>query len=338
MKYRVLGRTGIRVSEVGFGAWGIGGRTAGETSYGETDDRVSLDALARAFDVGINFFDTSSVYGRSEHLIGQTFCNRRDRVVIATKVGFIAYDQPPDYSPAFIRRSLEESLRRLRSDYVDLLQLHNPALDVLERDGSVLQTLEALQREGKIRAYGMSFKSPGECVTGIQQYAVPVVQANLNMMDLRALDSGLLDVAARHQVAVIARTPLCFGYLSGTIGQNTSFNKGDHRRRWPQEQHNRWVQGARSLFGAVPVPAGQTHTQVALRFCLSFPVVATVIPGILTPAQADENAAASDHGSLSTDQVGRVREINSEMDFVVRRPSPPGQSDSHKQDAGGPSH
>mgnify|MGYP001565837740 CR=1 FL=1 len=332
MKYRVLGRTGIRVSEIGFGAWGIGGCTPGDTSYGETDDCVSRDALARAFDVGINFFDTSNVYGRSEHLIGDTFRDRRDRVVIATKAGFTAYDRPPDYSPAHIRRSLEESLRSLHSDYVDLLQLHNPTLDVLGEDRGALQTLEALQREGKIRAYGMSFKSPEECVTGIREHAIPVVQANLSMMDLRALDCGLLDVAVQHQAAVIARTPLCFGFLSGKVGEDTSFSEGDHRRRWSQEQRNRWAEGARRLFDAVSIPVDQTHTQVALRFCLSFPAVATVIPGILTPEEASENAAAGDYGPLLADQVGHVIEINRSMDFVVKRPLPLDQPGGHKPD------
>src|SRR5215203_5260822 len=126
MKYRALGRTGLTVSEIGFGAWGIGGRTVGQTSYGDTDDATSLAALGRALDRGITFFDTSSAYGNghSEALIGRAFASSRQRVVIATKAGYEAWDRPPDFSAAAIVASAESSLARLRTDYIDLFQLH----------------------------------------------------------------------------------------------------------------------------------------------------------------------------------------------------------------------
>src|SRR6185295_5584920 len=157
MKYRALGRTGLSVSEIGFGAWGIGGRTVGETSYGDTDDRTSLVALRRALDRGITFFDTSSAYGEghSEALIGEAFAARRDKVVIATKAGYDSWDKPPDFSPGAVVASAERSLARLRSDYVDLLQLHNPPAQAL-REGGVREALTRLQSSGKIRAWGVS--------------------------------------------------------------------------------------------------------------------------------------------------------------------------------------
>src|SRR5919197_1411698 len=134
MKYRPLGRTGLVVSEIGYGAWGIGGRTAAETSYGDTDDRVSLAALARALDLGITFFDTSAAYGdgHSEQLIGQAVKARRAEVVIATKAGYESWERAPDFSSAGIIASTERSVQRLGSDYVDLLQLHNPPIEILE--------------------------------------------------------------------------------------------------------------------------------------------------------------------------------------------------------------
>src|SRR5882724_10158294 len=128
MKYRQLGATGLQVSEIGFGTWGIGGRTEGETSYGDTDDGASRDALGAALDRGVTFFDTSNVYGdgHSETLIGEALGPRRNQVVLATKAGFVGYQVPADFSPANLRASLFGSLRRLRTDVVDLLQLHNP--------------------------------------------------------------------------------------------------------------------------------------------------------------------------------------------------------------------
>src|SRR5215831_9474916 len=135
MKYRPLGQTGLTVSEIGFGSWGIGGVTAGATSYGKVGDSDSRDALRRAFDLGVTFYDTSNLYGagHSENLIGQAFGRCRERVVIATKAGRSDYATEA-YAPEAIRASVEGSLRRLRTDYVDVVQLHSPSsLEVLKQ-------------------------------------------------------------------------------------------------------------------------------------------------------------------------------------------------------------
>ena len=162
MNYRSLGRTGLVVSEIGFGAWGIGGRTVSQTSYGDTDDRTSLAALARAHDCGITFFDTSAAYGNghSEALIGEALGGVRHKAVLATKAGYEAWDRPPDFSAAAIVASAERSLGRLRTDYLDLLLLHNPPLDVLLA-ADVREALARLVASGKIRAWGASCQGAG---------------------------------------------------------------------------------------------------------------------------------------------------------------------------------
>jgi aryl-alcohol dehydrogenase-like predicted oxidoreductase len=320
MKYRALGRTGLDVSEIGFGAWGIGGRTVGTTSYGDTDDSTSLAALDRALDRGINFFDTSSAYGNghSEALIGQAFAAKRERVVIATKAGYDAWDKPPDFSPAAVVASAEASLRRLRTDYIDLFQLHNPAHDAL-RAPELREALAGLQKAGKIRAWGVSAKSPVEAIEALNEFDVAVVQANFNMMDVRALD-GLLAEVARHQAGFIGRTPLCFGFLSGTISKETVFPPGDHRLGWSRAQLDNWIDGAADLLAAVKAAPGREGAQSALRFCLAFPAISSVIPGILTPAEAEENVRASDLGPLPEAAVEAVLEINRKRQFFVARP------------------
>ncbi len=320
MKYRALGKTGLRVSEIGFGAWGIGGRTVGTTSYGDTDDRTSLAALSQALDRGITFFDTSSAYGNghSEELIGQAFEGKRDRVVIATKAGYDAWDKPPDFSPSAVVASAEASLRRLRTDVIDLFQLHNPPQEIL-RSAELRDTLSALQKAGKIKAWGVSAKSPVEAVDALREFDVAVVQANFNMMDVRARD-GLLDEVGRRDAGFIGRTPLCFGFLSGAIAKDTSFPPGDHRLGWSQAQLDNWIDGAADLLAAVGATPGREGARSALRFCLAFPEVSTVIPGILTPAEADENAAASDLGPMQSDAVQKVLQINRQRKFFVAQP------------------
>ena len=244
MNYRALGRTGIVVSEIGFGAWGIGGRTVNQTSYGDTDDGTSLAALARAHERGITFFDTSAVYGNghSEALIGQALTGVRHEVVVATKAGYEAWDRPPDFSAVAIVASTERSLGRLRSDYVDLLFLHNPPLDVLMA-ADVRDALARLVASGKIRAWGASTKGPADALEALWACDVPVIQANFNMMDVRASTSGLFEEATRRGAGFVARTPLCFGFLSGLIGHDTTFPPGDHRAGWPRAQLENWVDG-----------------------------------------------------------------------------------------------
>ncbi len=323
MNYRTLGRTGLDVSEIGFGAWGIGGRTIAETSYGDTDDKASLAALARALDRGITFFDTSPAYGdgHSEELIGQAFAGCREKVVIATKAGFETWDRPPDFSPDALVASTERSLRRLGSDYVDVLLLHNAPVDGLHAD-DLRQSLERLKSSGKIRSWGASTKSPADALRALAGGDVPIIEANFNMMDVRAVTSGLFDEIARRNVGFIARTPLCFGFLSGLIDRDTVFPAGDHRRGWSAAQLACWIDGAQDLLAAVPAAPGPSGVLAALRFCLAFPQVSSVIPGILTPAEADQNAAASDLGPLDGKAVTDILAINRTRQFFVGTAKP----------------
>jgi aryl-alcohol dehydrogenase-like predicted oxidoreductase len=318
MRYRPLGKTGLQVSEIGFGAWGIGGRTVEQTSYGDTDDRTSLAALDRALECGITFFDTSAAYGNghSEVLIGQAARGRRSRAVIATKAGYEAWDRAPDFSPSAIVATTERSLTRLGTDYLDLLQLHNPPLDVVTSP-AVREALMGLVENGKIRAWGVSAKGPDEALQALRACDIAVIQANFNMMDVRVLSSGLLAEVERLGVGFVARTPLCFGFLSGTIGHDSVFPEGDHRARWPRAQLANWVDGAADLLAAIATPPGEAAAQAALRFCLSFPAVSTTIPGIMRPGEADQNAAASIWGPLPPHAIEAILEINRNRRFFV---------------------
>ena len=318
MNYRSLGRTGLVVSEIGFGAWGIGGRTVSHTSYGDTDDRTSLAALARAHECGITFFDTSAAYGNghSEELIGTAFVGTRHRVVVATKAGYEAWDRPPDFSAAAIVASTERSLHRLRTDYLDLLLLHNPPLDVLLA-ADVREALARLVTSGKIRSWGASAKGPADGLAALRDGDVPVIQANFNMMDVRAVTGGLFEEVRRQNAGFVARTPLCFGFLSGTVTRETRFPPGDHRLGWSSAQLANWIDGAKDLLEAVSASPGTAGVQAALRFCLAFPEVSSTIPGILTPAEASQNAAASGLGALPQDAVAAVLEINRNRQFFV---------------------
>lgn len=315
-----MGRSGIVVSEIGFGAWGIGGVTEGATSYGATDDLASLRAIGRALDLGITFFDTANVYGdgHSEHLLGQAFKGRRGDVVIATKAGFATFSAAPDYSPAAVRKSLEGSLRRLGTEYVDLFQLHNPTPEWLAAHPDTLDELSRLQREGKVRHIGVSVKGPAEALAMIDLFPFTAVQANFNMLDIRARESGLFDRLAAAGVGFIARTPLAFGFLTGALTGEEEFAPEDHRSRWSREQRRLWADGARELHACCSEASSAGPAECALRFCLSYPEVTTCIAGMLSADEVEVNARASAAGPLDTTSCERIEALHRTRSFIAR--------------------
>lgn len=320
MKYRQLGRTGLMVSEIGFGGWGIGGLTPGATSYGEVSNSASLDALLRALDLGVTFYDTSNLYGsgHSEELLGQAFGRCRDRVVIATKVGRSDYDTEA-YAPEQLRACLEGSLRRLRTDHVDVVQVHSPSSMEALKQYDVMGTLGHLKAEGKVRAVGISVKAPAEGIPALIELGAEVVQINFNLVDQRATEGGFLAVVEQHGAGVVARTPLCFGMLSGKVLPETVFDARDHRSLWSREQIARWIEASNMFVKAVAEGGGQSQAQVALRFCLSYPAMSTTIPGMLKASEVEENVVASELGPLSDTKLAEIVEIYRNNDFFVRR-------------------
>lgn len=309
LHYRPLGSTGITVSAIGFGAWGIGGCTPGATSYGETDDRESLRALNAAFDGGITFYDTSSVYGdgHSEELIGECFDGRRGDVVIATKAGITSSYRGYDFSPAALRASLEGSLRRLRSDYVDVFQLHNGSPEIVMGGPEVAELMQRLVAEGKVRCWGISTFSPEDALALVDVAGVGCFQVNCNLLDWRAVDTGLPGSAARRGIGIIARTPLAAGFLAGAVAEDTVFAANDHRSRWQRERIATWVEAARSVAEAAGVPDNAAkRAALALRFCLSVEGVATVIPGMLTRSEVQASVAACEQGPLERDVMRSI--------------------------------
>ncbi len=298
MQYRRLGRTDLEVSEIGFGAWAIGGNKHGH-SYGPTDNTESMHAIAKAFELGCTFFDTADLYGHglSEKLLGQALQTHRQECIIATKVGGDFYHGPfrKNFDPEYIRFAVEKSLERLRTDYIDIYQLHNPPLMMLER-GAHYEVLEELKQQGKIRHYGVSVHDAYEGVMAIQTGRPAVIQVEYNIFRQEPRED-LFDVATEHDTGLIIRSPLSSGMLSGKYTASTDFTEGDIRTTWPAEYLALQAQIAeKARFLVTPE---RTLAQASLRFVLDAPAVSVVIPGIKTLAQAIENFAVSAMPPLS---------------------------------------
>lgn len=308
MRYRTLGRTGLKVSEVGFGAWAIGGNDHGN-SYGPTNDRVSVAAVERAIDLGCTFFDTADVYGwgHSEEVLGEALADHRQDVAIATKVGgdFYHGGVRMNFSAAYIAFALERTLQRLRTDYVDVYQLHNPPLQMMG-DPDTYEVLEQLQAENKVRHFGVSVHAPLEAIMAIQSGKASVVQLPFSLFRQEWIDE-VFSLAAKYKVGIIAREPLGNGFLTAKYADGARFPSGDIRSHWPPEMIKGQVRAAQALKEEFATN-GRTMAQAALKFVLAFPEVSVAIPGAKTPAQVEENAGASEAADFTNDEVRRARD------------------------------
>jgi len=314
MRYRMLGRTGLKVSEVGFGAWAIGGPAelgGTQIGWGDVDDGVSIRAVHAALDAGVNFIDTADSYGcgHSEEVLAKALGGRRDEVIIATKFGSRidpTGNWVKDFSGGWIPQAVEASLTRLETDYIDLIQCHSPwALEALTDD--TFAALETLRDAGKIRHVGVSVKQTEHGVPILRRWPqVEVIQVVYNILS-RQPETDLLPLAQERNVGIIGRVPLASGFLTGKFAPDVTFPENDHRRRsYPPEKARRVVEAVEKL-RFLERDGTKSMAQAALQFCLSHLSVSTVIPGGKTPEQAGDNAAASDGVLLTEDELARIR-------------------------------
>jgi aryl-alcohol dehydrogenase-like predicted oxidoreductase len=285
MQYRLLGRSGIRVSAIGFGAWQLN-----NPLWGGPDEAASLRLVQAALDGGCNFFDTAPGYGdgASERLLGQALQGRRDAAVVCTKFGHGAGAEP-DFSAAGLRPALESSLRRLRTDRVDVLLLHNPPAELLDgaRAADLYAELEALKAEGKLRLFGASVDWAEEL--GMLSRTTPSGAAEVLFNAFHQEPRRAFAAAADAGVGLIAKVPLDSGWLSGKYDERSRFD--GIRDRWTPEVVARRAALVRELRGLLPVGVSLAHA--ALRFVLAQRGIATVIPGAKDPAQLEANLAAA---------------------------------------------
>ena len=298
MKYRAFGRTGIEVSEVSFGAWAIGG------AWGAVSEEDATAALNAALYAGVNFVDTADVYGdgRSERLIAKVLRDRSADVLVATKIG---RRLQPHVADGYNRRNLtafvERSLGNLKTDALDLVQLHCPPTEVYYRP-EVFGVLDDLKAAGKIRRYGVSVEKVEEAIKAIEYPGVETVQIIFNIFRQRPAEL-FFELARRRQIGVIVRVPLASGLLSGRMTQATTFSEDDHRNF----NRDGTAFDVGETFGGVPfdvglaavealrplLPDGFAMAQLALRWIVMFEAVGCAITGAKNAAQADANVAAS---------------------------------------------
>jgi len=300
MEYRTLGKSGIQVSELGYGCWPVGG------GWGNKDDERDIRSLREAYDKGVTFFDTAMGYGggHSEELLGEAFKGMRDKVVLATKISPKAKPEGPVhevYPPDWIIRCTEESLKRLNTDYLDVQQIHCWR-DHYTEDANWYEAMLKLKVQGKIRSIGVSAEDWewNGAVRIVESGKIDSVQAIYNVFDQQPQER-LFPATIENHVGIIVRVPLFEGLLAGKIHPGHKFVEGDWRGRFLTPE--RLEEAALHLDKLAELLNDETPTLAALslKFCLSHPAVSTVIVGMTSPKHVDANVAVS-NGKLFTEE------------------------------------
>lgn len=306
---RPLGSSGIDATEIGLGLWAQGG------GWGPVDDKASLDAIDVALDAGVNFYDTADVYGmgHSEELLGKAMKGRRDRFIVASKIGWVGYDGERNRSQYDtvdkLVAGVEESLRRLRTDHLELIQCHifypEPNTPVF------IEGFRKLKRDGKVRAFGVSTSDLDHLKTFNAEGDCDALQVDYSILN-RTPEADLFPYCQQHNIGVIVRGPLAMGILTGKFNADATFPDGDFRQAWTtdSDQRKTFLDDLTTVERLDEVTGeNETLAQLALRFVLTHDAVSTVIPGARSPRQAGENIRAGVLGPLDAATLSGIDAI-----------------------------
>jgi len=306
---RRLGKSGIEVTKLGLGLWAIGG-----TEWGETDDKESLDMISAALDLGITFFDTADIYGdgHSETLLGKAMEGRRDKFIVATKIGWAGFDHENRVSvyttvdkPV---AGVESSLKRLGTDYVDLIQchisFHEPNMEIY------IEGFQKLQAQGKVRAYGVStsnYEYLQEFNAGNRMSTLQIDYSILN----RTPEKEIFPYTMASDVGVLVRGPLAMGILTGKFTPESTFGEGDFRQNWVnnEDEHRVFLNDLEKVEKLKPLADDRSLAQVAIQFVMQHPAVTVAIPGAKRISQLKDNLKAALLPELTEDDLKLIDSV-----------------------------
>lgn len=288
-----FGKTNLRVSDVGFGAWAIGGLGWGD----KPDDANAMAALNRAWELGVNFYDTCDAYGNghSELLIGDFLKGKRSETIVVTKGGtnFRVPERSKNFSRDYLMMCLDESLTRMKTDYVDVYLLHVPSSEWQEK-GKVFDTLKEMKKSGKARFVGLAMWGASDTLYAFEhddQDVIEVLECPFNILNKSNIE--VVKIAKERNIAVMTSQPLASGILTGKYGSDTKFADGDNRKGFWTEERFASIQPDMKIIEECVKETGLTMAELALAYNMSYPGIHSVIPGAKNPAQVENNVAAS---------------------------------------------
>ena len=309
------------ISKLGLGCWGLGG-----DSYGKLNEQRAIQLIKFAVKKKINFFDTSNIYGagKSEIRIGKALKNlNRQKLFLASKIGMMPHKPtqwrtPQNFNVNYLKKSFFQSLSRLDTDYLDLIQLHSPPVDVLKNKTKmkkILILLKTLKNKGLVNHLGVSVKSPNDAVFVIKNYKdFKFIQLNFNLMDQRAIDFDVFNLALSKNVNIISRTPLAFGFLSGKVKFK---KKDDHRKKWDYKQINIWQNGMNIFKNCITRKKMNIHF-LALLFSVFHKSIIATIPGMMSEKEIIQNCNFLKLKKLNKKEVDSVRLVYKENNWIAK--------------------
>ncbi len=306
MKYNYIPKLDLNISAIGFGTWPLGG-----DAYGSVNDDESIAALEYAFDKGVNFFDTANIYGNghSEKILTLFARGKREKITISSKAGYQDYGKgSQNFSEQFIAVSIHEILKRLKTDYLDIFFLHSPHRELIA-SGKAHSLLSKLKSSGIIRLGGISVKTADDGLLAVETGQVDLIQVVFNLIDQSAKNNGLLELAYKKKIAIIAKVPLCYGFLTGKYHEGSKFGDNDHRRRFAETEQSEWISRIKA-FDQTCDKGGKTLSQLALQFCLAQESITSTIPGMKTVQQVRENLDAATLPLLTACEIKEIEQNN----------------------------
>lgn len=270
------------ISKFCLGTWSLGGATRGASSYGKITNKEVEDILNLSFENGINIYDTASVYGKSEKILGKFIKDKRNKVKIATKVGCVSYFKNINFKRKTIINNIDLSLKNLRTDYIDVCQLYNP--NPLDKDIlKGFELLKKIQSKGKIKNIGISLQNPMDYIELRKKFDVDMIQCNFNMLDQRIFDNNIINYLKKDNVTIFARTVLNFGFFTENFikKKRIFFKKSDHRSRWNKNQINNWKRFSKNISENFK----QKIEDIAIRFIFSHKHINSAIIGVMNKKQ-----------------------------------------------------
>jgi aryl-alcohol dehydrogenase-like predicted oxidoreductase len=306
---RILGKSGIEVTKLSLGLWAVGG-----SEWGEVEDRDTLDVISAALDMGINFFDTADVYGggHSEELLGQAMQGRRDQFIVATKIGWVGFDGDKGVSAYDtvdkLIAGVETNLRRLQTDYVDVIQCHidfrEPNMDVF------VEGFQKLQAQGKVRAYGVSTSDFAYLQAFNADNRASTLQIDYSILN-RTPEAEIFPYTLTHDLGVLVRGPLAMGILTGKFTRETTFEEGDFRQRWieNEDEYQVFLEDLDKVEKLKALANGRTLAQLAIQFVMAHPAVTVAIPGAKRVAQLEDNIQAALLPPLTAEELALIDSV-----------------------------
>ncbi len=317
MKYRKIGNTKVKISRLSLGTWTLGGKTPGKTSYGYISKKSAKNIIAEAYNLGINYFDTSPTYGFSQEILGDYFKKKREKVFLSSKVGIENYYKKKNFSKKFINKQIFKILKELNTDYIDFIKLYNPdPKDVNLSEG--YEELRRLQERGLIKFIGVSLQSPIDLIKFNKNLKFDIAQCNFNLLDLRILNYRILDYIKLNNIGIIGRTIYSFGVFTEDFLRYKKFklnlNKSDHRSRWSKRQLDKWTEGLIEI--KKKIEEKDKIENLATRFVNSFNFISSSLIGVQNLKELKNNLHDENFLSLRKKSIKKIVNINKKSFFV----------------------